>query len=123
MIVCGDDHERCLFHCGYVHSFVERAGLHPAFPDTSEADEVFLAFKSLRYQRAHSDRNHRAEMADHCEFVVARMTSMNVAITATHRPQARAQVRARNINQRFAECRSPRLVANQWREDVAFLQQ
>src|SRR5437867_8410580 len=100
---------------------MELAGLHPAFPYTRESYEVFLAFKSLLHQRAHSDRHHRPEMADHCEFVVARMTSMNVAITATHRPQARAQVRARHINQRFAECRSPRLVANQWREDVAFL--
>src|SRR5882724_12669543 len=123
MIICGDDHERCLLHCGYVHSFVERAGLHPAFPDTREADEVFLAFKSLRHQSAHSDRNHCPEMADHCEFVVARMTSMNVAITATHRTLPRAQICARHINQRFAECRSSCLVANQWREDVAFLQQ
>src|SRR6266498_4953297 len=109
MIVCGDDHERCLFHCGYVHSFMERAGLHAAFADTSEADEVFLVFKSLRHQRAHSDRNHRAEMADHCEFVVARMTSMNVAIAATHWTQARTKIRARDVNQRFAERRSPRL--------------
>src|SRR5205823_11502384 len=102
MIVCGDDHERCLLHCGYVHSFVERAGLHPAFPDTSEADEVFLAFKSLRHQRVHSERNHRAETADHGAFVVARMISMNVAITATHRPLAPAQGRARNMKLPFA---------------------
>src|SRR5206468_6569132 len=123
MILSGNDHERYLIHCGYVHSFMERASLHAAFADTSEADEVFLVFKSLRHQRAHSDRNHRAEMADHCEFVVARMTSMNVAITSTHRPLPRAQIRARHINQRLAECKSPCLVANQWRGDVAFLQQ
>src|SRR5438093_6937225 len=92
MIVCGDDHERCLFHCRYVHSFMERAGLHAAFADTSETDEVFLVFKSLRHQRSHSDRNHRAEMADHGEVVVARMTSVNVAITATHRPRPRGQI-------------------------------
>src|SRR5205809_3072811 len=121
MIVCGYDHERHLFHCRNVYSFVECASLHPALADTRQADKVFLTFESLCHQCTYGDRDHRAEMADHCEFVVARMTSMNVAITATHRPQARAQVRARNINQRFAECRSPRLVANQWREDVAFL--
>src|SRR5215470_6551417 len=61
-------------------------------------------------------------MTDHCEFVLARMTSMNVAVAAAHRPQARAKIRARDVNQRFAEGGASRLVANQWREYVAFLQ-
>src|SRR6266496_340282 len=122
MIVCGDDYERHLFHCRNVYSLVERASLHPALADTRQADKVFLTSESFRHQCTHSDRNHRAEMADHCEFVVARMTSMNVAIAATHWTQARTKIRARDVNQRFAERRSPRLVTNQWREDVAFFQ-
>src|SRR5206468_9698118 len=122
MIVCGHDNERHLFHCGNVHSFLERASLHPALTDACQADKVFFTSESFRHQCAHGDRNHRAEVADHRKFVVARVTSMNVAVASTHRPEARAQIRARHINERLAERRASRLVANQWREDVAFLQ-
>ena len=97
MIVCGDDHERHLFHVGNVHSFVKRTGLHPAFADAGKADEVFLALKTFRQQRAHRDRNHRAEMADHREFILPRMTPMNVAVAPAHRAEARAEVRARDV--------------------------
>src|SRR5436190_3071424 len=110
MIVCGDHHERHLFHCRNVYSLVECASLHPALADTRQADKVFLTSESFRHQCTYGDRNHRAEMADHCQFVVARMTSMNVAIAATHWTQARTEIRARDINQRFAKRRSPCLV-------------
>jgi hypothetical protein len=122
MIVCGHDHERHLFHCGNVHSFVERASLHPALTDACQADKVFFTSESFCHQCAHGNRNHRAEVADHRKFVVARMTSMNVAVASAHRPEARAQICARHINERLAERRASRLVANQWRKDVAFLQ-
>src|SRR5207249_7495734 len=91
MIVCGHDDERHLFHCGNVHSFMERASLHPALTDACQADKVFFTSESFRHQCAHGDRNHRAEVADHRKFVVARVTSMNVAVASTHRPEARAQ--------------------------------
>ena len=51
-----------------------------------------------------------------------RPTPMDVAVAAAHRAKARAKISARNVEQRFAESGSPRLVANQWCEDVAFLQ-
>src|SRR5262249_2015701 len=106
MIICGDDHERHLFNRSYVQSFVERTGLHAAFADARKTDKVPLTFKSLGHQCADGYRNHRAEMADHREFVVAGMTSMNVAVTSTHRAQARTKICAHDINQRFAECGS-----------------
>src|SRR5437667_11509596 len=122
MIVCGHDDERHLFHCGNVHSFMERASLHPALTDACQADKVFFTSESFRHQCAHGDRNHRAEVADHRKFVVAWMTSMNVPVASTHRPEARAQIRPRHINERLAEGRAPRLVPNPWRERLAYLQ-
>src|SRR5262249_45129867 len=78
--------------------------------------------RSLRHQCADGYRNHRAEMTDHRQLVVAGMTSMNVAVASAHRTQTRAKIRARDVKQRFAECRSTCLIANQRREDVAVLQ-
>src|SRR5437660_5874283 len=101
---------------------MKRAGLHPAFADARQADEVFVTFQSLCHQCADGYRNHRAQMADHGEFVVERMTSMNVAVASAHWSQTRPKIRARHVNQRFAECGSTCLIANQWREDIAFLQ-
>src|SRR5438874_12705273 len=103
MVVCRDDHERHLFDCGNVHSFVEGTGLHPAFTDARKADEVFLALKSLRQQRAHSHRNHRSEVTNHCELVLTRMTSMNVAVARSHRAEARPQLCAGYVDERFTE--------------------
>src|SRR6266496_3068677 len=122
MVVCRDDHERHLLNSSDIHSFVARTGLHTAFADAREADQVFLALKSFRQQRAYRDRNHRAEMTDHREFVLARMTSMNVAVASAHRAEARAEIRACHVKERFAKCGTSGLVANQWREDIAFLQ-
>ena len=120
MIICRDHDEGHLFHRGNVHSFVKRTGLHPAFADTREAHEIFFSFKSLRHQCADGDGNHCAEMADHRQFVVARMPSMNIAVTPAHRTEARAEIRARDVDQRFAKRRSPGLIANQRRKNVAF---
>src|SRR5947208_15912213 len=115
MIVCGHGDERHLFHCGNVHSFMERASLHPALTDACQADKVFFTSESFRHQCAHGDRNHRAEVADHRKFVVAWMTSMNVAVASTHRPEARAQIRARHINERLAERSEERRVGKECR--------
>src|SRR6476620_5047030 len=115
MIVCRDDNERHLFDSSDIHSLMERTGLHSAFADARKADEVFLAFKSLGHQCADRDRHHRAEMTNHCEFVLARMAAVNVAVASSHRTQARAEICARDVEKRFAECGSPGLVANQWR--------
>src|SRR6266571_40755 len=61
-------------------------------------------------------------MTNHGKFVLARMAAVNVAVASAHRAEARAEIRARYVEQRFAKCGSSGLVANQWREDVAFLQ-
>ena len=90
MIICRDDHQRHLFYCRDIHSLVKRTGLHSAFADARQADEVFLSLKAFRHQRAHSHRNHRAEMANHGELVVLRATSMDVAVTSAHGTLARA---------------------------------
>src|SRR5437879_6133725 len=97
MIVCRDDHERHLFHSSDIHSLMERAGLHSAFADASQPDEVFLAFKSLGHQCADRDGHHRAEMTNHCEFVLARMAAVNIAVASPHRAQARAEICARDV--------------------------
>src|SRR4029453_7497670 len=61
-------------------------------------------------------------MTDHSELILLWAAPMNITVTSPHRSQARAKIRARDVDQWFAECGSPCLVANQWREDVAFLQ-
>ena len=47
---------------------------------------------------------------------------MNIAVTPTHRTEARAEIRARHVDQRFAKSGSSGLIANQWRKDVALFQ-
>ena len=61
-------------------------------------------------------------MTNHCQFIVARMPSVNVAVTPAHRTEARPEIRARDVDQRFAKRRSPGLVANQRRKNVALFQ-
>src|SRR4029453_8888019 len=122
MVVCRDDYEGPLLDSGDVHPFMERTGLHTTFPNAPQADEVFLSLRSFCHQRAHSDRNHRAEGTDHGELVLAWTAPMNIAVPSAHRSQARAKICARYVKQWFAKCGSSCLVADQWREDVAFLQ-
>src|SRR5437899_10171850 len=122
MIVRRDDNERHLFDSRDVHALVKRAGLHAAFADARQADKVFLTAESFRHQRAHRHRNHRAEVTNHGQLIVARPAPVNIAVSSTHRALSRAEISARDVEQWFAECGSPCLVANQWREDVAFLQ-
>src|SRR5436190_8574521 len=62
-------------------------------------------------------------MANHSELVVLWSASMDVAVTSTHWTLARAEISPRDIQQRFAERGSSSLVANQRRENVAFLQE
>ena len=50
------------------------------------------------------------------------MAAVNIAVTASHRAETRAEIRACHIEQWLAEGGSPGLIANQWREDVALLQ-
>src|SRR5437763_17031700 len=61
-------------------------------------------------------------MTDHCQFIIARMPSMNIAVAPAHWAEARTEVCTRDVDQRFAKRRSPSLVANQWRKNVAFFQ-
>ena len=122
MIVRRDDNERHLFDSRDVHALVKRAGLHAAFADARQADKVFLTAESFRHQRAHRHRNHRAEVTNHGQLIVARPAPVNIAVSSTHRALSRAEISARDVEQWFAECGSPCLVANQRREDVAFLQ-
>ena len=79
----------------------------------------FFAFHSFRQQLTDHDRNHRAEVTDHRQLVLARPATMNVAVASAHRALARAEISAHHIDQRFAKSGTPRLVANQRRENVA----
>src|SRR4030095_17104074 len=58
-------------------------------------------------------------MTNHCELVVLWPAPMDVAIASAHWALPRAQISACDVQQRFAECRSSCLVANQWRKDIA----
>src|SRR5262249_50442385 len=99
---------------------VKRTGLHSTFADTRESHEICFSFKSLRHQCADSHGNHCPEMADHRQFVAARVPSMNIAVTPAHRTETRAEIRASHVDQRFAKRGSSSLIANQRRKDVAF---
>src|SRR6266705_3112293 len=121
MIVRCNDDERHLFDRSEVHAFMKRAGLHPAFADATQADKVFFAVESLCHQGTDRDRGHRAEVTNHGELIVPWSAAMNVAVASAHWALSRAQISARDIDKRFAERRSPCLIANQWREDVALL--
>src|SRR2546430_14467730 len=121
MIVRSNDDKGPLLDAGEVHAFRKRAGLHPAFADATQADEVFFAAESLRHQCTDRDRDHCAEVTNHGELIVPWSAAMNVAVASAHWTLSRAQISARDIEKRFAERRSPCLIANQWREDVALL--
>jgi hypothetical protein len=47
---------------------------------------------------------------------------MNIAVASAHRAFSRSEIGARYVDERFAERRSSRLVANERREDVSLLQ-
>src|SRR5262245_11361724 len=98
MIICRDDYKRRLFHRGNVHSFVKGTSLHSAFADTRQAYKILSSSESFGHQCANGNGNHRAEVADHGQFVIARMPSMNIAIAAAHRTETRAEIRARNVD-------------------------
>src|SRR5882724_4978770 len=61
-------------------------------------------------------------MADHGELVLLWPTSVDVAVATAHWAKARAQIGAGDVQQRFAECGSSCLVANQRCEDIALFQ-
>src|SRR5256886_918842 len=122
MIVRCNDDERHLFDSSEVHALMKRSGLHPAFADATQADKVFFAVESLRHQCTDRDRDHCAEVTNHGELIVAWSAAMNVAVASAHWPLSRAEISARDIDKRFAERRSSRLIANQRREDVALFQ-
>src|SRR6266566_4448226 len=61
-------------------------------------------------------------MADHGKLVLLWSPPMDVAVATAHWAKARTQISARDIQQRFAECGSSCLVANQRREDIALFQ-
>src|SRR5262245_57399108 len=98
MIICRDYYKRHLFHRGNVHPFVKRTRLHPAFANTRKANEIFLSSESLRHHRADGNGTHSAEMADHRQFVIARMPPMDIAVAAAHRTRARAEIRAGDVD-------------------------
>src|SRR5882724_6650020 len=103
MIVRRDNYEGHLFDSGDVHSFMERTGLHPTFPDARQTDEVFLSLRSFCHQRAYSNRNHRAEVTDHRKLIFLWATPMNITVASAHRSEARAKIRARDVEEWFAE--------------------
>src|SRR6185369_17476938 len=98
MIICRNYYKRHLFHRGYVHSFVKRAGLHSAFADTRQAYKILFSSESFGHQCANGNGNHCAEMADHGQFVIARMPSMDIAVAPSHRTETRAEIRACDVD-------------------------
>src|SRR5688572_3861643 len=58
-------------------------------------------------------------MADHRQIALARPAAMNVAITPAHRAEGRAKIGSGSVQQGFAESQSPRLIANQRRENIS----
>src|SRR5205823_11793175 len=84
MIVRCNDDKRHLFDSSEVHAFMKRAGLHPAFADATQADEVFFAAESLRHQSTDRDRDHCAEVTNHGELIVPWSAAMNVAVASAH---------------------------------------
>jgi hypothetical protein len=120
VLVVGDHNDQGqLLHGCQVDRFVKSPRGRAAVTDASGADDVRDALKSPREKRARDGRNHRAEVADHCEVTIFRPAAVDVSIASAHRTQTRAQVGARRIKQALAECQPPRLIANQRREDVA----
>src|SRR5437870_2716627 len=83
---------------------------------------MFLSLHPLRHQLADDDRNHRAEMADHCELPRLRGTTMNISVPPAHRALSRTKISARHIDQRFTESGASRLIANERCEDIPLLQ-
>ena len=61
-------------------------------------------------------------MADHGQLPLPRFTTVNVAIATPHRSGASPNIRACDIDQRFAEGGASSLVADQRGKDVALLQ-
>ena len=108
---------------GDVHPLVERAGLHPAFANACEPDKILFAAPPFGHERTVRNRNHRAEVTDHRQLIFAWPATMNVSVPSAHRPESRAEISARNINQRFAERGPPGLIANERREDIVLFQE
>jgi len=78
MIVRRDDNERDLFDSGDVHSFVERPVCMPPSPMHDKPTKFFSPRNRFAHQRAHRHRNHRAEVTDHRELIIARPAPMNI---------------------------------------------
>ena len=122
VIIRGNEDERHFFHRGDVHSFVGRAGLHAAFADHRQSDEFFFAFHLFGEQFSDDDRDHRPKVTDHGELPGLGITAVNVAVAPAHRTLARAEIRARDVEERLAKCRPCRLIADEWRHHIALLQ-
>src|SRR2546430_17167837 len=62
-------------------------------------------------------------MADHRQLVLPLSATMNVAVAPAHRAFDRTEIRPHYIEQRFAKCGTPGLIANQRAEHIALLQE
>src|SRR5262245_50068568 len=62
-------------------------------------------------------------MADHGQLSRLGATTVDIAITAAHRSLARAEIGTRYVEERLAKRRAPRLIADEWRKDIALLQE
>ena len=82
----------------------------------------FLALHPLRQQFADDDRNHRAEMADHRELACLRTAAVNISVASAHRALPRTKISASDVEERLTERGPSRLIANERRKDIAFLQ-
>jgi len=101
MIVRRDDNERDLFDSGDVHSFVERPRLHAALADARQADNFFSPRNRFASTR-HRHRNHRAEVTDHRELIIARPAPMNFRRVHAWGPWPRAKISARDVEKVFS---------------------
>src|SRR5438132_13126563 len=61
-------------------------------------------------------------MTDHGQLAVARAAAVNIAVASPHWPCPGSKIGTCDIDQRLAKGGAARLIANEGREDVAFLQ-
>ena len=61
-------------------------------------------------------------MTDHGQLAIARAAAVNIAVASSHRPCPGSKVRPCDVDERLAKGRAARLIANEGREDIAFLQ-
>ena len=120
VLVIGDDHdEGKFFDGGKVETFVKGARGSGTVAEAGSADRSVDAPESSGEESACDSGNHGTEVTDHGEEAFARATSVDIAIASAHGAEARTEVSACAIEERFTEGETTCLVANERGEGVA----